>query len=118
MRKESNFVGTEEELTALMKNSLKNFTKDQVWLDEIQSSVSAQEYINICESLAECVDRGYFNDIGYIVLMNKTIIFHPNKMTCTIASESISEEELKKLRENIGYEPYSLTQSGKDFLNS
>lgn len=118
MREGSNFVGTEEELLKLMKDSLKKFTKDRIWLDEIQSSVSEQEYINICESLAECVDRGYFNDIGYNVLMNKTIIFHPNKMTCTIASENISEEELKKLRENIGYEPYSLTQLGKDFLNS
>lgn len=118
MRKGSNFSGTEKELEALMKDSLKHFISDEEWLSKMNESLPDQEYINICESLAECVDRGYFTDISYNVLMNKRIMFHPNKMTCTIVPEETSNEVVEKLRDSIDYKPYALTKAGEEFLGS
>ena len=48
MRKGSNFVGTEEDLEILMKDSLKHFTDDMLWFSNINesTSLSEQEIIN------------------------------------------------------------------------
>lgn len=122
MRQGSNFSGTEEELLVAMKENLKKFVSDWAWLSSMMETKSEQEYIDICESLAECVDRGYIKDIGYNVYMNKRIIFHPTKMPCTITfvPEGTSEEELAEHYKNTDKEPkpHELTQAGKDFLNS
>lgn len=52
MRQGSNFVGTEEELLALMKDSLKHYIEDSLWFYNINESTSMteQEIININES--------------------------------------------------------------------
>lgn len=122
MRKGSNFVGTEEELLALMKDSLRHFTSDIEWLSKMDESLPDQEFINICESIAECVDRGYIKDIAYNIFMNKKMMFHPTIIPCTITSvpEGTTEEELKEHYKKYDKEPepYSLTQAGKDFLDS
>ena len=122
MRQGSNFVGTEEELLALMKSSLKHFTTDWEWLSKMDATLPDQEYINICESLAECVDRGYIKDTGYNVYMNKRMCFHPTVVPCTITfvPEGTFDEELKEHYKQFEEEPKpcELTQAGKDFLNS
>lgn len=117
MRKGSNFIGTDEELLNAMKENLIKYTSNPDWLNKMKESKSKQDFINICESLAECVDNGYLSDISYNVYADKTMMFHPNKMTCTIAPEGTSEKELEKLRKDINYNPYELTKAGKDFLN-
>lgn len=122
MRKGSNFVGTEEELLTLMKSSLKHFTTDWEWLSKMDATLPDQEYINICESLAECVDRGYIENIDYNVYMNKRMCFHPTVIPCTITSvpKDTPDEELAEYYKSIEKEPipHTLTQAGKDFLNS
>lgn len=123
MRQGSNFVGTEEELLALMKDSLKHITSDDEWLLKMDETLSEQEFINICESIAECVDRGYLENIGYNVLMNKRIMFHQTIIQCTITfiPKGTSEEELKEYykqnNNNKEQKSYVLTQAGKDFLD-
>lgn len=103
MRNGSNFSGTEEELQKAMKENLEKFTSNIVWLEDIQQEVSEQEFINICESLAECVDRGYLNDTKYLILGNKTIAF----MNKTLYAGDPPEDALK---------PFTLSESGKMFL--
>lgn len=114
MRQGSNFVGTEEELLALMKSSLKHFTSDWEWLFNMMQTKSEQEYINICESIAECADRGYIKNITYTLLMNKTMMFKnttpDNDFKIAIPPEELPEPEPPK--------PFELTEAGKYFLNS
>ncbi len=103
MRKGSNFVGTEEDLENAMRENLPKFTSDMAWIDSIQEQVSEQEFINICESIAECVDRGYINNTKYIVLMNKTITF----MNKTIYAGEPPKDADK---------PFTISDLGKQFL--
>ena len=103
MRNGSNFSGTEQELEVAMKENLNKFVSDLTWLDDIEKNVSTQEYIDICESIAECVDKGYLNDTKYLVLGNKTITF----INKTLYAGNPPEDAL---------EPFTLSEKGKQFL--
>lgn len=119
MRQGSNFSGTEEELVKLMKESLKHIIEDELWLFNLNesNSISEQEIINIHESLAECVERGYFYDAAYNVLMNKRIAFHPKTTQVVIVPEGTPQEEIDNSHSNMPL-PFSLTRAGEDFMNS
>lgn len=120
MRQGSNFVGTEEELEALMKDSLKHYMEDRLWFYNINesTSMSEQEIININESFAECIDRGYLNDAAYHVLMNKRIYPYAKTAYITICAEGTSNEELENLYKSNPNDSFTLTKLGEDFLNS
>lgn len=120
MRKGSNFVGTEEELLALMKDSLKHYVDDRMWFYNINesASLSEQEIININESFAECIDRGYLNDAAYHVLMNKRICPYAKTVECVISGEDTPDENIKRAFDSIPNTSFTLTKSGEDFLNS
>lgn len=103
MRKGSNFSGTEQELQIAMRENLSKFVSDILWLDTIKETVSTQAFIDICESIAECVDYGYLNNTKYIVHANKTIRF----LNKTIYVGEPPKDAPK---------PFSLSESGKQFL--
>lgn len=120
MRKGSNFVGTEEELEALMKSSLKNYIDDRMWFYNINesTSLSEQEIININESFAECIERGYLNDAAYHVLMNKRIYPYAKTASLVICPEGTPNEEIEKAHNSTLKDSFSLTKLGEEFLNS
>ena len=114
MRQGSNFVGTEEELLALMKSSLKHYMDDSLWFYNINesTSMSEQEIININESFAECIDKGYLNDAAYHVLMNKRIFPYAKTVDVIICSEGTSNEELEELYKSKPNNSFTLTELG------
>lgn len=120
MRKGSNFVGTEEELEALMKSSLRNYIDDRMWFYNINESttLSEQEIININESFAECIDRGYLNDAAYHVLMNKRICPYAKTVACVISGKDTPDENIKKAFDSIPDTSFTITKLGTEFLNS
>ena len=120
MRQGSNFIGTEEELEALMKSSLKHYMDDSLWFYNINesTSMSEQEIININESFAECIDRGYLNDAAYHVLMNKRIFPYAKTVDFIICSEGTSDEELEELYKSKPSKAFTIAKAGEDFLNS
>ena len=73
--------------------------------------------ININESLAECIDRGYLNNAAYNVLLNKTIYIYTITIPCVISSENTPNEEIEKAFDSISNKSFTLTKSGEEFLN-
>lgn len=96
MRKGSNFKGSSLDLDDTIRKYLPRFIESRTWLDNVETKVSSDEFINICEAIAESIERGYLKGVKYLPLMNKTLSFQYNCENGT----------------NL------LTESGKIFLNT
>lgn len=98
MRKGSKFKGTKKELDNAIKKNLPLFISNLGWLDKMKENVSQEEFLNICESIAEAVDRGY--------IKNKIIVHDMMNGSITFSSISTSDKEPS----------YELSIRGKEFL--
>lgn len=98
MRKGSKFIGTEEELDKAIQKNLPLFVSDFDWLNKIKGTIPEEEFLNICESIAEAIDRGY--------IKNKIIIYDLMNGDTSFATVSTSEEKAK----------IELSMKGKEFL--
>ena len=99
MRKNSKFKGSEQDLNNLIREVLPKFIANYSWLDNIKTQVPEQEFTNICEAIAEAINRGYIEDqINVHYMLNGTIKFSHVHM---FYEDSNS---------------YTLSQSGKHFL--
>ena len=101
MRKGSKFSGSEQDLDNAIRENLPKFIMNDGWLDSVENQVSEQEFTNICESLAEAIERGYILDkVGIHYLLNGKISFY-------YLDTSNSDRP----------QPYKLSESGKSFLD-
>lgn len=98
MREGSKFIGTEKELDNAIKKNLPLFISNPGWLDKIKENVSKDEFLYICESIAEAVDRGY--------IKNKIVVH--DMMNGSITFSSVSTSNKNPL--------YELSSRGKEFL--
>lgn len=78
MRIGSNFKGSNLDLDDAIRKYLPTFIESRTWLDDVELKVSPDEFINICEAIAESIERGYLKGVKYLPLMNKTISFQYN----------------------------------------
>ena len=99
MREGSKFKGSKQDLDNLIREVLPKFIANDDWLDSIESQVPEPEFTNICEAIAEAINRGYIeNKINIHYMANGTIKFSHAHM---FYEDSNS---------------YTLSKSGKCFL--
>lgn len=104
MRKGSKFTGTEQELDNYIRKYLPKYVTEISWINKIIEQVSEQEYINICESIAESVYRGYIDD------KTSKVVVHD------LANGRISITHLDLSNDDKPHPP-RLSEYGINFLN-